>query len=397
MPSADNRIYLDHAATTPMRQVAIDAFVEHAHLLNPGGQYASGRAARRVLETARETVAQLLGCEPIEVIFCASGTEADNLAMTGLARAGLAAGRDTIVSSGLEHPAVAKTVEDLTGRGMRSHALDVVGAVADVAGFASSERDRDFATLRHTAVATLQWANNETGAKQPVGELIQLAADCGQATGITVPVHVDAVQAVGHEHVNFHQLGCTTLAASGHKFGGPRAMGLLLARRSPAPQPVLLGGGQERGIRPGTVNVAGAAALAAALTEARQDIDAENQRLSALRGRLIAAIQADIPDVVVHTPENALAGHVHVSIPGAEGDSLIMLLDMAGFEASTGSACASGVNRASEVLLSMGVPTDIARGAIRFTLGRTTCADDVEALIRALPGIAAQARSAGMA
>ncbi|MCS5479017.1 cysteine desulfurase [Corynebacterium sp. YIM 101645] len=370
------RRYLDHAATTPMRQVAIDAWVEHAGALNPGGQYGSGRAARRVLDDARELIARLLGADPVEVVFTASGTEADNLAVTGLYRA---SELERIVSTPIEHPAVLEPVKAL-------------GTAAELLPVGPDGRVSDLSALdTPAAVACCMWANNETGAIQPIDEVIARACAAG------TPVHVDAVQVVGHLPVDFRTLGATTLAASAHKFGGPRSSGLLLARRSPAPAPVLHGGGQERGIRPGTLDVATAAATAAALAEAVGEISEETTRLAALRDTLRAGILARVDDVLVHTMEPALPGHLHLSFPGAEGDSLIMLLDAAGIEASTGSACASGVNRASHVLLAQGVGERDARGAVRFTLGHTSTGEDVEAVLAVIAEVVARARAAGMA
>ncbi|MCQ9343589.1 cysteine desulfurase family protein [Corynebacterium kozikiae] len=380
-----SQCYFDHAATTPMRQVAIDAWLEHAHAGNAGGQYAFGRAARSVLDTSRETIAELLGCEPIEVIFTASGTEADNLAVRGLFAASVAGGAARrVISTPIEHPAVKETVEYLEATGADVELLEV-GSNGIVIPSAALDTK--------AAVATCMWANNETGAIQPVEEIIQRALAAG------TPVHIDAVQVVGHADVNFHALGATTLAASAHKFGGPRGMGLLLAKRSPAPKAIILGGGQERGLRSGTVDVASAAATAAALREAVQESTGENERLRGLVAELRQGIAANIEDVVFHTPEadKALTGHLHVSFPGAEGDSLIMLLDSRGFAASTGSACANGVNRASHVLLAMGVEESVARAALRVTLGRTTTQEDVQALLQELPEVVRLARSAGMA
>lgn len=375
----DARHYLDHAATTPVRQVAADAWVEHSGAMNPGGQYASGRAARRVLDDARELIAGLLGADPVEVIFTASGTEADNLAVTGLHRA---SSLERVVSTPIEHPAVLEPVK----------ALGLSGAEVELLPVGPDGRVSDLRALdTPAAVACCMWANNETGAIQPIDEVI------ARATAVGTPVHVDAVQVVGHLPVDFRALGATTLAASAHKFGGPRGAGLLLARRSPAPAPVLHGGGQERGIRPGTLDVASAAATAAALEEAVGEISAETARLSGLRDRLRAGILSRVDGVMVHTTGPALPGHLHLSFPGAEGDSLIMLLDAAGVEASTGSACASGVNRASHVLLAQGVSEHDTRGAVRFTLGRTTTEADIEKVLSVIPDVVARARLAGMA
>ncbi|MEJ5998684.1 cysteine desulfurase family protein [Corynebacterium sp. H130] len=354
--------YFDHAATSPMRPAAREAWLA-ASTFNPGGQYALGRAARAAVSEARETIAELLGCEPIEVIFTASGTEADNIAVQGLFRA---SPLDRVVASPIEHPAVAETVKNLGA----SVAYFEVAATGHVQ--VGPELDEP------AALVTCMLANNETGAIQPLSEIVA-ATDA--------PVHVDAVQAVGHIPVNFSELGVTTLAASAHKFGGPRN-GILLAKRSPAPAPILFGGGQERGIRSGTIDVAGAVATAVSLKEAVSEMESEAQRLAQLRDELREC--AVSLGGIVHTQEPALPGHLHVSFPGAVGDSLIMLLDMHGIAASTGSACSNGVNRASETLLAMGVTE--AQSALRFTLGYTTNLQEVKYLINVLPEVVEQAR-----
>lgn len=371
-------LYLDYAATQPMRQCAIDAWTQAASSLNPGASYASGRKARSVLDDARETVAELLGCEPIEVIFTSSGTEADNIAIQGLFRAA----SDTtprIVSTPIEHPAVLETVAKLSAE----H-----GATVDLLPVDSTGHVSDLAALDTPAsVATCMWANNETGAIQPVADITARAAAQG------TPVHVDAVQVTGKLPINFHELGATTLAASAHKFGGPRGIGLLLSRRSPAPQPIAFGGGQERGIRPGTVDVASASALAAALRESVAEMGQETVRLAALRDKLRAGIESSIDNVIVNSAEPTLASHLHVSFPGTDGDSLIMLLDAAGIEASAGSACHAGVNRMSHVLEAMGIDEEHGRGSLRFTLGRLTTDEDIDAVLAELPEIIRRARS----
>lgn len=397
--------YFDHAATTPMRRVAIETWAEYAHLLNPGGQYASGRAANAVLAQARETIAEILGADPVEVIFTASGTEADNLALRGLA--GEPGAR--IVSTPIEHPAVRETVADLEKRGAKVGMLPV-GDEGVVSPTDALDETAD--------VVTCMWANNETGAIQPVADIVARANDAGS------PTHVDAVQVVGHLPVDFHALGATTLAASAHKFGGPRGAGILLAKRSPAPSAVLTGGGQQRGIRPGTVDVATTAATAAALKEASSEMAAETARLSALRDELVAGVLSTIPDAratMLHAADfdranggdsnsggnggsvgggvdgggvsgGVLPGHAHFTFPGANGDAMIMLLDSQGIEASTGSACNNGVNQRSHVLEAMGLPDEHVDGALRFTLGRTTTSQDVQFLLERLPEVIGRAR-----
>ncbi|KXB51186.1 cysteine desulfurase [Corynebacterium sp. MC-04] len=385
---------MDHAATSPLRQVAKDAIMDSWDLLNPGGQYASGRDARKAVEEARETIARLLGAEPIEVIFTASGTEADNLAVQGLyaERAQEKSSPHRVIVGSVEHPAVLEPAKASgTDPSSPGPEADVIEVPVDSSGHYRTDFLADVLTDGPAALMALQWANNETGALQPVDEIASLAAEHN------VPWHADAVQAVGHVPVDFHSSGATTIAASAHKFGGPRSTGLLLCGRATNLHKILRGGGQERSIRPGTLNVAGAVGTAAALSEACHEMEAERARLSGLRDRLLSFISREIPDSLIHTAEPALPGHVHVSFPGAEGDSLIMLLDQAGFDASTGSACAAGVNRVSHVVMAIGVESVAARGTLRFTLGRTTSEKDVAALEAVLPKIVEQARAAGMA
>ncbi|WP_435384027.1 cysteine desulfurase family protein [Corynebacterium auris] len=376
--SAAVAAYFDHAATTPIRQSAVEAWVRHAALLNPGGQYRSGRQAAAVLADAREEIAELLGADPAEVIFTGSGTEADNIAVRGLYRASQS---NRIVASPIEHSAVLETVKALAAHeGAEVEWLPVgrAGAVDDLAALAAP-----------AALATVMWVNNETGVIQPVEQVARAAAEAG------VPLHVDAVQAVGKLPVDFHALGATTLAASAHKFGGPRGTGILLAQRSPAPLPVITGGGQERGLRSGTVDVASAAATAAALREAVAEMESEHDRLVALGDRLATGILREVPDAQLTTTAPTLPGHVHVLFSGANGDSLLMLLDAHGVEASLGSACAAGVNRSSHVLEAMGVAPRDAAGALRLTLGRTTTEEDVDVVVGVIADVVKRARAAG--
>ncbi|MGO1948929.1 MAG: cysteine desulfurase family protein [Mycobacteriaceae bacterium] len=367
---------------------------ETAPLLNPAGQYASGREAQRVLEDAREQIASLLGSDRAEVIFTASGTEADNLAVQGLAfgaRKSRGTGARRIHSAVTEHPAVVETVDWLCG-GALGDLFEHVPLPVDGRGRVGSVPTLDPAA---DALVTCMWANNETGNLQPVHEL----ASAGAAAG--VPFHVDAVQAVGHLPVDFHGLGATTLAASAHKFGGPKSVGFLLARRDADLVSPLRGGGQERGVRSGTANPQGAAGAAAALAAAVAEMDTEHARLAGFQAQIVDAVRR-IPEAQLYTDpgpdgSGALPGHVHMAFPGAEGDSLIMLLDVAGVDASTGSACSAGVNRASHVLTGMGVAVDVARGALRLTLGSATTPQDVDRLCSLLPGVVDQARAAGMA
>lgn len=372
-PNLWGMVYLDHAATAPMRQSAIDAWVEHAGALNAGSQHAAGRQANAVLADARERIASALGADPVEVVFTGSGTEANNIGVRGLWGA---SGGGRVVSTPIEHPAVLEVVKSLGQTEWLPVGRD--GVVSDLSALDTP-----------ATVAAVMWANNETGAIQPVREAVARAEAAG------TPVHVDAVQAVGHIPVDFHELGAATLAASAHKFGGPRGMGILLARRSPAPQPVILGGGQERGIRSGTVDVASAAATAAALEEAVAETGQEQQRIAALRDAVVDGVEAAVPEVIAAAREPRLPGHAHFMFPGANADALIMLLDAQGIQVSAGSACASGVLRMSHVLEAMGYSEREAMGALRVTVGRTNTREDVEAFLAAIPEVVERARAAG--
>ena len=372
-PNLWGMVYLDHAATTPMRQCAIDAWVENAGALNAGSQHAAGRKANAVLADARERIASALGADPVEVVFTGSGTEANNIGVRGLYGA---SGGGRVVSTPIEHPAVLEVVKSLGQTEWLPVGRD--GVVSDLSALDAP-----------AAVAAVMWANNETGAIQPVREAVSRADAAG------TPVDVDAVQAVGHIPVHFHELGAATLAASAHKFGGPRGTGILLARRSPAPKPVILGGGQERGIRSGTVDVASAAATAAALEEAVAEMGPERQRIAGLRDAVIAGVKEAVREVIVAKHEPCLPGHAHFMFPGANADALIMLLDAQGIQVSAGSACASGVLRMSHVLEAMGYSEREAMGALRVTVGRTNTSEDVEKFLAAIPEVVERARAAG--
>lgn len=364
---------------------------------NPNAQYAEGRAARAILEEARESIAADLGAEAVEVVFTSGGTEADNLGVRGLFLAGLARRGDLAapiaVTTPVEHDAVRKAVGHLADH----HGARVIEAPVDSAGRVDLGALADAVRVSGAAAPTsehllwtCQWANNETGAIQPVAAFIATATEHG------APVHVDAVQAAGHVPVDFRESGAATMAVSAHKFGGPRGIGALLVRRDAALTPLAAGGGQERGLRSGTPDVAAAAGMAAALRAAVSSMEEERRAVVTLRERLLATVRA-LDGVAVHTTEPALAGHVHMTVAGAEGDSLIMLLDAAGIAAATGSACAAGVNRASHVLEAMGVDSRTSRGALRLTLGWNSTHADVDAVAAVLGDTVARARAAGMA
>lgn len=390
--SGMSRIYLDHAASAPLRPEAVDALERTASLLNPAGQYTSGREASRIVEDAREQIGGLLGADRAEVLFTGSGTEADNIAVQGLAFGALRTrGARRIHVSAVEHPAVGESVDWLCG-GLPvpgGPLFERVEIPVDASGRPGAVGLLDPA---QDGLVTAMWANNETG------NVTDLASVVGPAVNVGIPTHVDAVQAVGHLPVDFHELGVATLASSAHKFGGPKSVGLLLVRRDAVIDSPVRGGGQERKLRSGTVNPQGAAATAAALAAAVTEMGAEQARLAGYQERLLDVVRS-IPDAVVYTDPDggALASHVHMSFPGAEGDSLIMLLDVAGVDASTGSACSAGVNRASHVLIATGVDVHTARGALRLTTGPATTDADIDRICALLPGVVEQARAAGTA
>ncbi len=378
-------IYLDHNATTPLDPEVWEAM--RPHWLaggNPDSRHAAGRGARRALERARETVAALLNAHPDEVVFTSGGTEANNLAVFGLA----GAGPGHLVSSPIEHPAVAEAVASLAGAGFAVDrpAVDAQGR-ADAALMADAARPG-------TRLAALMLANNETGAIQPVASMAARLVERG------VPVHTDAVQAVGRVPVDFRGLGVATLAASGHKFHGPAGAGLLLVARGVKLAPRLFGGGQQQGRRPGTPAVAAAVGLAVALGRWDAEAGARMARWSRLRDRLESAMVAALgPDRVARNgpidPADRLPQTLNVGFPGLDGDALLMQLDLAGVAASLGSACASGASEPSPTLVAMNVPADRLRSSVRFSLGATTTEADVDEAARRVIAVVERVALAG--
>jgi cysteine desulfurase len=388
--------YLDHAATTPMLPAAVEALTEQSRRVgNASSLHTSGRAARAVVEESRERVASVLGARPSEVVFTSGGTEADNLAVKGTFAAQRAAGppRTRLVVSGIEHHAVLDPVEHLVGH----EGASVAWLEADRCGHLSVDALRDVLAERSDDVAlvSVMWANNEVGTVQPVAELAAVAREHG------VPFHTDAVQAVAHLPVRFDDSGADLLTVSAHKVGGPLGVGALLARRDARLVPLVHGGGQERQLRSGTLDVPGIRSFAVALEETVAVRDVEAKRLMVLRDRLVEgalALGLGISVSGCWTPGDAtrrLPGNAHLLVPGCEGDSLLYLLDAAGVECSTGSACQAGVPQPSHVLLAMGHSEAESRGALRLSLGHTSTEADVEAFLAALPAVVERARRAG--
>ncbi|HEY8300538.1 MAG TPA: cysteine desulfurase family protein [Jatrophihabitans sp.] len=384
--------YLDHAATTPMLPEAVAAVAQAmGEVGNPSSLHTAGRRARRRIEESRESLAADLGARPSEVIFTAGGTEADNLAVKGLfwARRGEDAQRTRVLVSAVEHHAVLDTAEWLEahqGAELVVLPVDEHGLVTPQALAAALAEAPD-----RTAVVSVMWANNEVGTVQPVRELAEIAHEHG------VPFHTDAVQAVAGCAVDFDASGADALSMTGHKLGGPVGAGALLLRRTISAMPVLHGGGQERDVRSGTLDVAGTVGLATATALTVQRRAETTRWLAALRDDLVDGVRSAVPDVVVNGhPTERLPGFAHLSFPGCEGDSLLMLLDARGVECSTGSACAAGVARPSHVLVAMGASEQVARGSLRFSLGHTSTADDVAAAVAAIGPAVERARRAGL-
>jgi cysteine desulfurase len=381
--------YLDHAAGSPMRAAAAAALVEAlGRAGNPSSVHRHGQAARAVLEDARERLAAVLDCAPLDLVLTSGGTESVNLAITGAFRAGAASGRRVLLSPGGEHAATGETIDALVAHeGAELVPLPVDGdarlAVATLAGARAEHAPR-------AALATALWANNEVGTVNDAAGLGHVAGAAG------VPLHLDAVAAFGSVPVRFRASGAALLSVSAHKVGGPPGIGALVVDRSVRLEPVLHGGGQERGLRSGTQQAASALAFAVAAEEATADLEREALRLRGLRDRALRGLLAVLPGAVVRgadpgVPGARLPGNLHVTVRDANGEDLLLLLDLAGVSVSTGSACLAGVARVSPVLLAMGLQAEEARGALRITFGHSSTEADVDALLAALPALAAVA------
>ena len=386
-------VYLDHAASTPMHPAAVEAMTRIlADAGNASSLHGSGRRARRHLEEARESIASSIGARPSEIIFTGGGTESDNLAVKGIFWARVAADprRRRIVISAVEHHAVMDPAQWLADRG---DADLVVLGVDGLGRVSPAELRAELAAHgEETALVSVMWANNEVGTIQPIAELAAIASEFG------VPLHTDAIQAVGHIPVDLGAVGVSALSLAAHKFGGPHGMGALVLRRDVDCVPLLHGGGHERDVRSGTPDAAAAVGMAAALRIAVDDLPSTMRSVAARRDRLLDVARA-VPDCVVNGPigDGRLPGNAHVSLLGCEGDSLLMLLDANGIECSTGSACTAGVARASHVLLAMGLSTADARSSLRFSLAPSTTDAEIDAVAAVLVDVADRARVAGMA
>nr|WTB33835.1 cysteine desulfurase [Streptomyces sp. NBC_00830] len=386
--------YLDHAATTPMLPEAIAAMTAQLAVTgNASSLHAAGRRARRTVEESRETLADALGARPSEVVFTSGGTEADNLAVKGLywARRDAAPRRTRVLAGPVEHHAVLDAVDWLAeheGATVEYLPVDAYGRVHPDALREAIARNPD-----DVAMVTVMWANNEIGTIMPVRELAAVASE------FDVPMHSDAVQAFGQVEVDFARSGLAAMTVSAHKIGGPVGIGALLLGRAYTPVPVLHGGGQERHVRSGTLDVPAIAAFAVAGRLAADGREEFSREIGGLRDQLVAAVLAAVPDAILGgdpAPGGRLPANAHFTFPGCEGDSLLLLLDAQGIECSTGSACTAGIAQPSHVLLATGTDPDLARGTLRFSLGHTSTKQDVEDVARAIGPAVERARTAGL-
>src|SRR5215213_8145942 len=374
-------VYLDNAATTPLDPRVLEAMLAHlgGRRGNPSSLHALGGCARASLEEARVSVASLIGASPEEIVFTSGGTESDDLAILGLARSAGPEKRHAVVSC-VEHAAVREAAKTLQREGFEVSWIGVDSdGLVDPAEFAASLRP-------DTALAAVVWANNEVGTVEPVLELAEICAERD------VPFHADAVQAAGRIPIDVSQTPVSTLALSGHKLYGPQGIGALYVREGVSLEPIVYGGGQERGLRSGTQNVAGIAGLGTAARLAREEMNDRVAHERALRDRVMAGIEA-LPDVFVNGhQERRLSNNAHLTISGVEAESLVLFLDSLGYAIGSGSACSSGGHKASPVLLAMGLPEREAFSVVRITVGKDNTEEEVDGFMGAFSTAVAQLR-----
>jgi cysteine desulfurase len=391
--------YLDHAATTPMLPAAIDAMARAmARTGNASSLHTAGRRSRRDVEESRERIAAAVGARPSEVVLTTGGTESDNLAVKGLYWARRAADlrRVRVLVSAIEHHAILDSAEWLVEH--EGATLELLPVDADGRVQPAVLREVIARAPETVALVSVMWANNEVGTVNPIRELAEVAHEFG------VPLHTDAVQAVGILPVDFAASGVDALTLTGHKLGGPYGAGALLLGRTVDLTPLLHGGGQERDVRSGTLDTPGVVGLATAVELAVADAPRRAAMLAGLRDDLVGKVRATVPDATLNGDPGTgtidggpsrLPGNAHLSFPGCEGDSLLMLLDAQGIECSTGSACTAGVAQPSHVLLAMGADEATARGSLRFSLGHTSTPADIDRVAAVIGQVVDRARRAG--
>jgi cysteine desulfurase len=374
-------VYLDNAATTPLDPRVLESMLGHlgGRRGNPSSLHAFGGSAREGLEEARDSVASLIGASPGEIVFTSGGTESDDGAVLGLARSAGPNKRHAVVSS-VEHAAVREAARRLELEGFEVSWIGVdADGIVDPVEFAAALRP-------DTALAAVVWANNEVGTVEPVPELAEICAER------EVPFHADAVQAAGRVPIDVSETPVSTLALSGHKLYGPQGVGALYVREGVSLEPIIYGGGQERGLRSGTQNVAGIAGLGTAARLAREEMDDRVAHERTLRERVMAGMEA-LPDVFVNGHrERRLSNNVHLTVSGVEAESLVLFLDSLGYAIGSGSACSSGGHKASPVLLAMGLPEREAFSVVRITVGKDNTPEEVDGFLGAFSTAVAQLR-----
>ena len=375
-------VYADNAATTCVSRAAIDAMLPYLleNYGNPSSLYAFGQRAQEGLQQARETVAACLNAEPREIYFTSGGSEADNQAIVSAARIGARHGKKHLISTKFEHHAVLHTLEKLRKEGFEVTLLDV-----HEDGVVRLE-DVEAAIREDTCLVTVMFANNEIGTIQPIAEIGALCR------GKSIPFHTDAVQAAGHTPIDVKAMNIDMLSLSGHKFHAPKGVGVLYARRTLPLFPLIEGGAQERGKRAGTENVAGIVALAAALKESCDHIEENTAKIIPMRDRLFAELSKIPHSKINGSLEHHVPGTVNMCFEGIEGESLLLLLDKEGICASSGSACTSGSLDPSHVLLSIGLPHEVAHGSLRLSIGEYNSMDEIDHIIEVVPRVVAYLR-----
>ena len=371
------QVYADNAATTKMSQTSIDAMLPYMTTVygNPSSLHSVGQRAKEALDAARETVAQCLGCEPREIIFTSGGSEADNQAIISAARLGEKKGKKHIISTAFEHHAVLHTLKKLEKEGFEIELLDVHQ------GHNITAQQVKDAIRPDTCLVTTMYANNEIGSILPIAEIGAICKEAG------VPFHTDAVQAVGHLHINVKEENIDMLSLSGHKFHGPKGIGALYCRKGFPLVNIIEGGAQERGKRAGTENIPAICGMAAAMKEACDHIDENAAKVSAMRDKLIEGL-SKIPHSAVNGDlKHRLPGNVSFCFEGIEGESLLLLLDQKGICASSGSACTSGSLDPSHVLLAIGRVHDVAHGSLRLSLCEWNTMEEMDYILKCVPEV----------
>ena len=376
-------VYADNAATTSVSKTALDAMMPYLTTLygNPSSLYSFAQKAKEALEDARKTVADMIGAEPKEIYFTSGGSEADNQAIVSMAKFGALKGKKHLISTKFEHHAVLHTLKQLEKQGFEVTLLDV-----HEDGVVRLE-DVEAAIREDTALVTVMFANNEIGTVQPIKEIGALCRSKG------IPFHTDAVQAAGHMPINVKEMNIDLLSMSGHKFHAPKGVGVLYAKKGMPLFNIIEGGAQERGKRAGTENIPGIVALAAALKESVDNMEANTAKIIPMRDKLFAELSKIPHSKINGSLEHHVPGTVNMCFEGIEGESLLLLLDSKGICASSGSACTSGSLDPSHVLLAIGLPHEVAHGSLRLSIGEYNTMEEIDHIIEVVPGIVEYLRS----